>query len=498
MFTFDSLLKPAEVFEAIRNNVEEQDRIFLVGGVVRDLLLQRPIHDIDLVMEGNVRSLAKKVANSLDGDFFMLDSERETARVLYAVPGGERLVIDFASFRGNTLQEDLCARDFTINGMALALDRPDHLIDPLNGVQDLRNKMLRLCKSDALTNDALRVLRGVRFALDLDCKIVPETWKLMKEAAPELQAISSERKRDEIFRIFGGSDVSSAFRLLDRVGALALIFPDLRAYNGSRKSSPAESVRFEAVLIRLQKLEALLGALGKKPNQGSVQNMTLGAAVLQLNRFREKAQFYLDQQISFGRNVRELLMLAALISDPIYEKMEGSDIIQFGQPKSGKASQIAAAYGRSLALSQVEVKRLERMLANQPLLHALLKRSDELSPIEIYRYFRNAGETGIAVTFLVMADILAAYRSALPHDLWLNKLAIADQIWEAWWERHGELVDPPQVLTGNDFQDYFKIQRGPVIGLGLEVVREAQVDGQVTTKEDALGVLEKWLADRNP
>ena len=86
---------------------------------MRDLLLQRPIHDIDLVMEGNVRSLAKKVANSLDGDFFMLDSERETARVLYDVPSGERLVIDFASFRGNTLEEDLCARDFTINGMAL-------------------------------------------------------------------------------------------------------------------------------------------------------------------------------------------------------------------------------------------------------------------------------------------------------------------------------------------------------------------------------------------
>ena len=65
MFTFDSPLKPAVVFEAIRNNVEEQDRIFLVGGVVRDLLLQRPIHDIDLVMEGNVRSLAKKVAKYL-------------------------------------------------------------------------------------------------------------------------------------------------------------------------------------------------------------------------------------------------------------------------------------------------------------------------------------------------------------------------------------------------------------------------------------------------
>ena len=500
MFTLDSPLKPVEVFEAIENYVEKQDKIFLVGGVVRDLLLQRPIHDIDLVVDGNVRSLAKKVANSLDADFFMLDAERETARVLYAVPGGERLVIDFASFRGKTLEEDLYARDFTINGMALSLDHPDQLIDPLNGVQDLRNKMLRLCRSDALTKDALRVLRGVRFALDLDCRIVPETWNLMKDAAPELQAISSERKRDEIFRILGGRDVSSAFRLLDRVGALVLIFPDLQAYNGLRKPSPAKSVRFEAVMIRLQKLEVLLGVLGNKFKRESVQNLTLGAAVLQLNRFRDQAQFYLDQQISSGRNARELLMLAALISDPVYEKMagEGPEIISMAQVISGQAGQVAAAYGRSLALSQVEVKYLERVIACQSLFHALLKQDEKLSPKDIYRYFRNAREAGIAISILGMADILAAYRSSLSQDLWLKKLAIVDQIWEAWWYRHEELVDPPQVLTGNDFQDYFSIQSGPVIGLGLEVVREAQVDGKITTKEDAFRVLEKWLENRNP
>ena len=130
----------------------------------------------------------------------------------------------------------------------------------------------------------------MRFALDLDCKIVPETWKLMKDAAPELQAISAERKRDEFFRILGGCDVSSAFRLLDRVGALVLIFPDLRAYNGLRKPSPAESESFEAVMIRLQKLEALLDALGKKTQSRGSSEYDIGRGCASIEPISGKSE----------------------------------------------------------------------------------------------------------------------------------------------------------------------------------------------------------------
>ena len=75
------------------------------------------------------------------------------------------------------------------------------------------------------------------------------------------------------------------------------------------------------------------------------------------------------------------------------------------------------------------MKRLERTIACQPLFHALLNQGEKISPKDIYRYFRNAGEAGIAVSFLMMADILAAYHSSLPQDLWLKMLAIVDQIW---------------------------------------------------------------------
>jgi len=502
MFALDLPLEPVEVFEAIQAHAENLESIFLVGGVVRDLLLRRPIHDIDLVLAGDVRSLAKKVANSLDGDFFMLDAERETARVLYGTSAYEKLVIDFAAFRGKTLLEDLQARDFTINAMALALNHPTQVIDPLNGAQDLRNKILRLCHPDALRSDPLRVIRGVRFALNLGCKISPETWRLMKEAAPGLSKISAERKRDEIFRILSGSDISSAFRLLDRAGAMGSIFPELLAYNGNRAAIPGLAEHFEAVMVKLQKLEVLLDALGEANRRRSVQNMISGTAVLQLNRFHEQVRFHLEQQISSGRKARELLFLAGLIRGTFEKRKSESDAGTMGnfEPESEPVNQVTAVFARSLALSQVELKRLGKTIASVPLFYSLAGLGKDISPKDIYCYFRDAGDAGIDAAFLVMADILAAYRSSLPQDLWLDLLVVVERVWEAWWNQHQEVVDPPQILTGNDLQHHFNIQPGPVVGAGLEAVREAQVEGKIATKEDAFKFLAEWfkIIDRKP
>ena len=488
MFAFDSALKPAEVFEAIRKNAENLDAIYLVGGVVRDLLIQRPVHDIDLVMAGDARKLAKRVANTLEGDFFVLDSERKTVRVLYPVPGSEKLVIDFAVFRGDSLEEDLQARDFTINAMALTLKHPGRLIDPLKGAHDLKNKVIRLCRPDALLSDPLRVIRAVRFAVDLGCKILPETWQLMKDTAPKLAEVSAERKRDETFRILGGREISSAFRLLDRAGALGFIVPGLSGYRGSRTPPlPDEAEHFEAAMVRLQKLEELLDVLGKTDGRQSAQNMILGAAVLRLNRSRERLREHLDRQISFGRSARQLLYLAEAIRSTI--KGEGLE------PDS--INKLTVEHARALALSVMEMKRLEKTIAGISLFNSLCDLRVELSPTDIYRYFRDVGEAGIDATLLGLAGVLAAHRSSLPQDLWLKQLAVVEQIWDAWWNHRVEMVNPPQIISGDDLQFQFKIKPGPMIGMVLEAVREAQVEGKVTSREEAFQFLSRWLAVQN-
>ena len=171
----------------LRPLVVNSPPVYLIGGAVRDLLLKRPAHDLDFAMQGDVRRVARATANALDGAFYMLDDERSTARVIFTDAEAGRFVLDFAALRAETLEGDLRARDFTINAIALNVNNPQELIDPLHGAQDLRDKCPRMCTPQSFEDDPLRVLRGVRQALAFQFKILPDTWHAMQAAAPQLE-----------------------------------------------------------------------------------------------------------------------------------------------------------------------------------------------------------------------------------------------------------------------------------------------------------------------
>src|SRR5512138_3802795 len=116
------------LIDKVRDLLPGQE-IYLVGGAVRDMLLNRLSHDLDFAVPSNGISLARRVANALNADFMVLDAERDTGRVIVTELDGTRTFLDFAVYRGRDLEEDLRARDFTIN--AIAFDaRHETMIDP--------------------------------------------------------------------------------------------------------------------------------------------------------------------------------------------------------------------------------------------------------------------------------------------------------------------------------------------------------------------------------
>jgi len=221
---------PALALE-VRHLLPSDLPVHLVGGAVRDWLLQRPVMDLDFVVPEDALKWARKVANDLDADFFPLDPQRGIGRVLVHTPQGLN-IIDFADYRAPTLEEDLRQRDFTINAMALDPLRPDQLIDPLHGLQDLLDRRLRLCSPQALEEDPVRVLRAVRLALDLELHIEPDTRRRMREAVAYLNRVSPERVREELFKIFELKRCPSALRVLLQLGALEQILPEAAAMKG--------------------------------------------------------------------------------------------------------------------------------------------------------------------------------------------------------------------------------------------------------------------------
>ncbi|MEM8830134.1 MAG: CCA tRNA nucleotidyltransferase [Cyanobacteria bacterium P01_G01_bin.19] len=167
---------------------------YLVGGSVRDALLERhkqPL-DLDFVLPSNTIALAKEIANLYSAGFVVLDREREIARVVF--PQG---TLDFALQEGSSLATDLKRRDFTINAIAFNIATQE-IVDPLNGLADLEQKTLRMVSVHNLEDDPLRLLRAYRQAAQLNLTIEQDTRKAICDRVALLSTVAAERVQAEL------------------------------------------------------------------------------------------------------------------------------------------------------------------------------------------------------------------------------------------------------------------------------------------------------------
>ncbi len=221
---------------------------YLVGGFVRDKLLQRGCKDLDIVCVGDGIALAYEVAQQLNPQPAVSYFKNfGTANIKY-----NEFEIEFVGARKEsyaahsrkpevepgTLEDDQKRRDFTINAMAISLNKEDlpagqagfgQLIDPFNGVEDLKSKIIRTPSAPGITfsDDPLRMMRAVRFASQLGFTIFPETWLGIIENAERIHIISKERIADELNKIVLSEKPSVGFDLLYKSGLLKLFFPQM-------------------------------------------------------------------------------------------------------------------------------------------------------------------------------------------------------------------------------------------------------------------------------
>ena len=486
--------------QRIRQAIPPEVSVHLVGGGVRDIILNRPLHDIDFVLVGDVLGLARKVANHLGAVYFTLDESRHTGRVLWTQEDGSRLVLDFAAQRGPDLESDLRARDFTINAMALPLEGEMRLLDPLGGAQDLHDKLLRPCSPDSLDADPVRILRAVRHAVALDLHMSPETRLQIKSAIDQLPRVSSERVRDELMRMLGGPRPEAAMRSLDGLEILPVVLPELAGMKGVRQSPPHQLDVWEHSLSVLRNLELVLELLGPDYHVDNTANQGMQLLVLRLGRFRQQLDQHFRQELTPDRSRRGLLFLAALYHDAgkpqAYHEGENGRI-RFLRHEEISA-RLAARRGRALPLSNEEVEYLVRVVRHHMRPHHMLQSGRKPSRRTIYRFFRDCKSAGVDIGLLSLADCLATYQATLPADLWDRQLEVVQLLLQAYWEQRDELVSPPALINGNDLISELCLAPGPQIGKILEVIREAQATGRVQTREQALALARGLAGEKYP
>ena len=487
------------LIDRVRDVLPEQE-IYLVGGAVRDILLKRGSPDLDFAVPSKGVSLARRVANTLNADFVVLDDLRDTGRVIVNESGGARIFLDFATYRGSSLEEDLRARDFTMNAIAFNL-RDQTLIDPLNGASDLRNRLIRICSPTSLQDDPVRVLRAVRQAAALGFKIQPETRQAMRNAAPLLPGVSVERLRDELFKILGGPKPDAALRALEMLGILPYLLPELPALKGVPQTTPHIYDVWEHTLKVLGYLESILAALAPGYSADDTKDLFTGLLTLRIGRFREQFAAHFAESLNTDRSVRAALFFAALYHDiekPSTKSIGENGLIHFYDHEF-KGAQTAAKRGEAFNLSNDEIERIHRIILHHMRFHFFSGRMEgqqrEPSRRAIYRFFRDAGEAGVDLVLLGLADLRGTYGLTLPQEIWTAALDIARILLENYWEKREETVAPPRLVDGNDLMQELSLKPGRTIGQLLESIREGQATGKIATRDEALEFAKQQLKD---
>jgi len=191
---------------------------YLVGGTIRDLLLKKEIKDLDFAINANTIELAKVFSKTVGGSFVLLDENFSIGRVVK-----NNVTIDFSQLRGDSIETDLSERDFTINAMAVPLSM-DRIIDPFEGMRDIKNKIIRIVSEENLKKDPLRVLRAYRFHATLEFDIDEKTREALKKYAPLMKITAKERVKEELWKIFSVERSYKTIKLIIEDDILRSIF----------------------------------------------------------------------------------------------------------------------------------------------------------------------------------------------------------------------------------------------------------------------------------
>lgn len=470
------------------------DPVVLVGGSVRDLLLGRELHDLDLAVPAGGLASARRLADLLHGAYVPLDAERDTGRAVLTDPSGQPLYVDFAAWRGPSLADDLRKRDFTINALAAQVQgAAAAIIDVTGGLADLDARLLRTVSSQALEDDPLRCLRAVRLLAELSpwrFRLEHDTARQIRQHAPQVAASASERVRDELARTLAAAEPGRWLALLSDLGLLAVVLPEAEALRGVAQTAPHIYDVFDHTARVLGYSAFLAGwVLGH-----SEPTDALGAAACQaLAPFQPALAGHLAESVGVSLGSRgQALRWAALCHDwgkPATRVVEID--AEGGQPRArflgheDVSAELAGAALRRLRFSEAEVRWVTTVVAGHMRPHHLAAAGPP-SRRAVYRYYHSLGAAGVDTALLSLADLAATGGPEQSLAGWQRQLDLAVRLLDDYFNRPLEAVRPAPLIDGHELQTALGLRPGRQIGQLLDAVAEAQAVGELHSREQAL------------
>lgn len=463
-----TLIPHAAELQAARTAM--QGPAWLVGGVVRDLLLGRTPADVDIAAQ-HPEPLARRFAGMVNGRLVPMDPENGIWRVAL----GPRQFFDFCRFRDHDIVGDLRGRDFTINAIALRLpehDRPGGLMDPFHGLDDLNTGRLRMVHYTAFRNDPARILRAFRFMAELHLTIDEDTWSALCAEADRLPLVAPERVLAEWWKLCTAAHAAAAIQRMDEARVLDVLFPELRAAKGVTQNIYHHLDVWEHLLLATTYMARFL----RHPDEV----------------FGELAGAFSPVTGDDHRRAR-LVMLALLhdVGKPGTRSVKQGKVHFYGHEVLG-AQQMGSICQR-LRVSREDTRAMTTIMRQHMrplfLMHAM--KNGELSRKAMMKFFDDTGPYALDVMALAMADKSAGQGPAAEPDVQERLRAL----YRTLLNFHQSVYQPAQaqpLLTGRDLTQELHLMPGPAVGALLTRARELQVQGKLGSHDEAL----QWAAEQ--
>lgn len=431
---------------------------YVIGGFVRDSIMGRPTKDIDIVSTGKGIELARAVAKKAGGIKVSVFQRFGTAMLRYQdvdveFVGARKESYDFDSRKptveDGTITDDQNRRDFTINALAISLNKATwgELVDPFNGVGDIRNGILRtpLAPEQTYSDDPLRMMRAIRFATQLDFHIEDASFQAIADYRDRIHIVSQERITDELNKIVMTPVPSKGFKLLFNTGLLHIIFPKMAELFGVD----------------------IIHGKGHKDN------------------------FYHTLQVldNISRNTDDLWLRWAAIMHDIEKPVTKRFHPKAGWTFHGHEDKGARAVPDIFRALKLPLNEKMRFVQKMVLLHLrpIVLAQEIVTDSAVRRLAFEAGEDIDSLMTLCEADITSKDGNRVKRYM-KNFEIVRQKLREVEEKDQMRTWQPP--VSGQDIMDTFGIGPGREIGIIKDAIREAVLDGKVdNTREAALAFM---------
>nr|MBF0221588.1 HD domain-containing protein [Desulfobulbaceae bacterium] len=462
----------AELRQALRAVSNATDtQVYLSGGVIRDWALGVASVDLDFTVSTRGVDFGKRLATDLQATFVLLSEAEGICRVVW-----NGLDLDISTFRKNTnrIEDDLCQRDFTINALAIEITADEAwssgvsaIIDPLGGMDDLKNGIIKCCNDECLNDDPLRMLRTFRLMAQLGFDIDPHTTQLITKFKQGLDRVAGERIWSELKKTIQHKKSWKSFKAMDSCGLLAQVLPELETGRGVTQPSSHHLDVYDHCLETVKQIESIIDSPGQW-----------------FSDTEELMQAYCDKQ----ENVL-MLKIAALLHDigkPPARGIKDTGQITFYN-HDGHGELLVGNIAKRLRWSSAELNFISRLvkLHMWPFHLVNARKKNGITPRACLKIAKASGDDLAGLFLLAMADSLAGQGEGKPAGMEKEISLLFSEVYRTFLLRVKPVLGALPV-NGHDLIEYLQLEPGPVFSEIFSELEKEMVLTGIMDKKQAL------------